>query len=327
MRRIHTFTTVGLIFVFTGIALMPSELPFLTSVYALLGFFFSLKEISTYTSWYQFLIIFFSALLLGINVDKGLPYLPLLTAASIVVACGSLFRIVFFRTFGYSQHAWFEPTMFVFAFLLYLIGNSIHPENWQGWVFPPIIIFFVGILAKGIISDKKQLFEFTKGGYKISTGKKAPDFALPDQEGKIVNISDFINKRNLLLIFVRGDWCPGCHMMLRTYEKERKKFQEKNIMVLAIGPDAVGVNREMVLKLNLDFKILSDEGQRTAMKYGVQLNKYDNPIAENYTEGIPLPASFLVDKKGVVQYVSRPDKIGVFLDPRTIFPIIEGLNY
>ncbi len=286
-----------------------------------------MKELSKYTSWYQFVVVLASALLLGIAVDSNWNTMPILAASVFIAGAGSIFRIVFFRTFGYTQHAWFEPLMFVVAVLLYLVGNILDPTNWQGWAFPPIIIFFQGILAKGILSDKKQLLGFTKGGYKVSIGKEAPDFSLPDQDGNMVGILDFIDKRNLLLIFVRGDWCPGCHMMLRTYERERKKFQEKNILVMAIGPDPVGVNREMVLKLNLDFKVLSDEGQRIAMKYGVQLDKYDNDFAEKYEEGIPLPASFLIDKKGVVQYVSRPDKVGEFLDPRTIFPILEKLNY
>ena len=327
MNKLHLFTTIGLIFVFTGIALMPSSLPFLASIYALLAYFSSIKELSKYTSWYQFVVVLASALLLGIAVDSSWNTMPILAASVFIAGAGSIFRIVFFRTFGYTQHAWFEPLMFVVAVLLYLVGNIIGPANWQGWAFPPIIIFFQGILAKGILSDKKQLLGFTKGGYKVSIGKEAPDFSLPDQDGNMVGILDFIDKRNLLLIFVRGDWCPGCHMMLRTYERERKKFQEKNILVMAIGPDPVGVNREMVLKLNLDFKVLSDEGQRIAMKYGVQLDKYDNDFAEKYEEGIPLPASFLIDKKGVVQYVSRPDKVGEFLDPRTIFPILEKLNY
>ncbi len=286
-----------------------------------------MKELSKYTSWYQFVVVLASALLLGIAVDSNWNTMPILAASVFIAGAGSIFRIVFFRTFGYTQHAWFEPLMFVVALLLYLTGNILDPTNWQGWAFPPIIIFFQGILAKGILSDKKQLLGFTKGGYKVSIGKEAPDFSLPDQDGNMVSILDFIGKRNLLLIFVRGDWCPGCHMMLRTYERERKKFQEKNILVMAIGPDPVGVNREMVLKLDLDFKVLSDEGQRIAMKYGVQLDKYDNDFAEKYEEGIPLPASFLIDKKGVVQYVSRPDKVGEFLDPRTIFPILEKLNY
>src|SRR3954467_3631005 len=97
-------------------------------------------------------------------------------------------------------------------------------------------------------------------------------------------------------------------------------------MVMAIGPDPVGVNREMVKKLDLEFRVLSDEGQRTAMTYGVQLSEYDNDFAEKYEAGIPLPASFLVDKGGIVQYVSRPDRVGEFLNPALIFPIIDSLN-
>jgi peroxiredoxin len=81
-----------------------------------------------------------------------------------------------------------------------------------------------------------------------------------------------------------------------------------------------------VERLNLDFKVLSDEGQKIAMNYGVQLEEYDNAFAEKYEEGIPLPASFLVDKSGVVRYVSRPDKVGEFLNPSLIFPIIDSLK-
>lgn len=306
---------------------MPSQIPFLASVYALLAYFCSIKEVATYTSNYQFIVVTASALLLGISVDSSLTTLPLVTVGMFFVAAGSTFRIAFFRTFGYTQHSWFEISLFVLALGSYLAGNIFDPGNWAGWAFPPVLLFFQGVLAYGIIKDKKQLTNFTKGGYKIAIGKNAPDFSLPDQDSATINLSEFKDKRNLLLIFVRGDWCPGCHMMLRTYERERVRFQQKNILVMAIGPDPVGVNREMVLKLGLDFKVLADDGQRTAMKYGVQLSEYDNDFAEKYNEGIPLPASFLVDKKGIVQYVSRPDKIGEFLDPRTIFPIIDKLNY
>lgn len=327
MNRIHLFTTIGLIFICTAGALMPSALPFLATVYGVLAYFCSIKEVSKYTSNYQFVVVTAAALIIGASIDTRFLSLPLLTISLFFAAAGSIFRIAFFRTFGYTQYAWYEPLMFFLSLGFYIAGNILEPSNWAGWAFPPIIILFQGILAWGIIKDKKQLDNSTRGGYKIAIGKEAPEFELPDQDGNTVNLADFKDVRHLLLIFVRGDWCPGCHMMLRTYERERQKFQEKNILVMAIGPDPVGVNREMVLKLGLDFKVLADDGQRTAMKYGVQLAEYDNDFAEKYDEGIPLPASFLVDKKGIVQYVSRPDKIGEFLDPRTIFPIMEKLNY
>ncbi len=327
MKRIHVFTTIGLIFVFTGIFLIPSALPLLATIYVLAGYLFSIKDVSKYTSWYQFLVVFFAATIFGLSLEKDFQHFPLLTLAVVVAAGGSILRIVFFLVFTHTKYNWFEPAMFALAVLLYLGGNIFFSYGWQGWTFPLIIIFFQGVLTFGVLKDSKQLQDFNFGGSRIATGKAAPSFELPDQEGNLVGLAEYVGKRNLLLIFVRGDWCPGCHMMLRTYERERKKFQTKDILVMAIGPDPVGVNRDMVLKLDLDFKVLSDAGQRTAMQYGVQLAEYENDFAEKYEAGIPLPASFLIDKKGLVQYVSRPDRVGEFLDPRTIFPIIDNLTY
>jgi len=72
--------------------------------------------------------------------------------------------------------------------------------------------------------------------------------------------------------------------------------------------------------------VLADEEQKTAQVYGVQLKEFEHAFAEKYEEGIPLPASFLIDKAGIVRYVSRPDKVGEFLNPSLIFPIVEQLG-
>ncbi len=324
MIRIHLLTGIGFIFVLTALALLPFlALP--AAVYCLAAYFLSLKEVSKYTSAFQFTTVFLAAISLGLCLDWPVSHFPLYTSALCVAALGSIVRMVFFRSFGYVNFSWFEPVMALLAAAIYVAANLMYPAGWKGWVFPLPAIGLQLILSQGILKDKMQLLNFTRGGYKIAVGAEAPDFSLPDQDGQNLSLSSFRGNRHLLLVFVRGDWCPGCHMMLRTYQKECAKFNSKNIFVLAIGPDPVGVNREMVLKLGLDFKILSDEKQRTAMVYGVQLDKYDNDFAEKYEEGIPLPASFLVDKSGIVRYVSRPDNVGEFLDPRTIFPILEKL--
>jgi peroxiredoxin len=323
--KIQLFTTLGFIFVLTS-ALLLVPFPLISSFYALGAYFFGMKEVSKYTSIYQFVTVFLAALLLGLGLDFPFEQFPYYTLAFLFAATGSLIRIMGFRTFGYTQYAWLEPVALLLSVSTWISANLLIPKGWIGWAIPVPILVFQGIFVAGILKDKIQLLGFTKGGYRIAIGAKAPEFALPDQDGREVSLESFQNQRHLLLVFVRGDWCPGCHMMLRTYQKEAARFRTKNIFVLAIGPDPVGVNREMVEKLDLEFKVLSDEKQRTAMIYGVQLDKYDNDFAEKYEEGIPLPASFLVDKTGIVRYVSRPDKVGEFLDPRTIFPIIEKLN-
>jgi PAS domain S-box-containing protein len=328
MKNIHVSTTIGLVLNIASIVLIYLGLDYVAGGLLIIAYLASMKEVSKYTSWYQFSNVFSAAILLGYSIDFGAGHatLPLFAGVMFLSAFGSIFRIVYFKVFGYTGYSWFEPTFFFLSLAGYFILNITGHYGWAGWVYPAPLLVFAAILAWGILKDKKQLLAHTQGGYRVKLGQPASDFALPDQDGTTIKLSDFRGKRHLLLIFVRGDWCPGCHMMLRTYMKNNAKFQEKNILVMAIGPDPVGVNRGMVEKLGLDFKVLADQGQRTAMEYGVQLKEYENDFAEKYEEGIPLPASFLIDINSTVRYVSRPDKVGEFLNPSLIFPIIEQLD-
>jgi len=61
--------------------------------------------------------------------------------------------------------------------------------------------------------------------------------------------------------------------MLRLYERERKKFQDKNVMLFAVGPDPVGVNLAMVKKLGLEFAVLSDEDMSVSKKFCVRVQE------------------------------------------------------
>src|SRR5580698_1878723 len=44
----------------------------------------------------------------------------------------------------------------------------------------------------------------------LNTGAKAPSFELPDHNGKLVSSSDLLSKGRLVLMFIRGRWCPFC---------------------------------------------------------------------------------------------------------------------
>lgn len=326
MRKIQRNTTLALLLNVLALVLFLLDHSTYALICTLPAFFLAMNEVPKYTSSFQFLNVLAASVLMGLMIDLPSGNIPGLTGSLFCVAATALTRIVFFRRFSYTSYSWFEPLLFALAFLLWISSNLLFRYDWRAYVFPAPLLLFAGIFAWGTVKDKNQLLKSSRGGYKVQVGHPAEEFQLPDQDGNLVKLSDFQNKRHVLLIFVRGDWCPGCHMMLRAYEKNHQQFQNKNILVLAIGPDPVGVNRAMVEKLGLDFRVLSDEGQRTAMNYGVQLKEYDNDFAEKYEEGIPLPASFLVDKRGIVRYVSRPDKVGEFLNPSLIFPIVEQLD-
>ncbi|MEO6883654.1 MAG: peroxiredoxin family protein [Bacteroidia bacterium] len=325
MKKIHLYTSIAVGLLLIAVVCIGLHQNKVAAILSVVAYFITLKEVSKYTSNYQFFTVFAAALLTGIALEFPFTSFPFLTMALLFIAGCGISRIAFFSIFSYSQYSWLEPILLFCAIVLFGIGMSVRTHTIFQLLVPLPSFAFACMLTYGMLKDKKQLSKNKSAKQRVEIGKIPPNFELPDQENNLVKLSDFKDKRHLLLIFVRGDWCPGCHMMLRTYEKNREKFQTKNIFVMAIGPDPVGVNKEMVLKLGLDFKVLADDKQKTAMAYGVQLSEYDNAFADKFEEGIPLPASFLIDTSGIVRYVSRPDKVGEFLNPSLIFPIIDTL--
>ena len=338
LKKIHPFTTLAFVLLLGSTGFLFTTIPYASSVLALLAITFALSETAKFTSWFQFAVLFFSSAALGVSLE--LPFtneylpggnaFPFVRLSCVLAVAVNYVRLIFFIQFGYSRFRYFEFFLMNVSIALYITGNLLHSSGWEKWAFPAPVILFGCYIAWGVIQDSKGLLAYLKKRKYVEPGNPAPEFSLLDQDGNATKLSDFKGKRDLLLIFVRGDWCPGCHMMLRTYQRESHRFKEKNILCMAIGPDPVGVNRAMVEKLGLDFKVLSDEGQIIAQTYGCRLEDDENlhPVKEShkYNAGIPLPASFLVDKNGIVRYTSRPDRVGEFLDPAKIFPVLEKLG-
>ena len=323
-HTIHPFTTLGAALLAMGIAatfIWPGAAPVLVAV----AYCLTLLEFIKYTSRFQFGMLLLSGIALGLLLDIESSSLPIMTVVMLLAAFSTFLRQAKMQFFTYVNHTWAEPTMMVVALVLYVF-NVLRPSaDWQDVALPVLPLLYAGGLTFLYVQDGILLRRKASGGYRIQLGHQAPDFELPDQAGTPVRLSNYIGQHPVLLIFVRGDWCPGCHIMLRTYERNRERFLEKGIHVLGIGPDSVDVNKDMVERIGVGYKLLSDAGQRTSQQYGVI---YSNPMLDagvNYEEGIPLPASFLVDINGVVQYVSRPDRVGEFLDPALIFGVLEAL--
>lgn len=234
-------------------------------------------------------------------------------------------RNTFPTLIGYSSsyYAYFERYFWGAALILAGIYFYFQPIAWEHLAFVPFFTLSTHYTWK-IRATEIRAYAITTKNYAIEPGVPAVDFTLPDQNGNPVTLSSFFGKTDVLLLFVRGDWCPGCHIMLRTYYKYRDKFKEKGIYFIAIGPDPQGVNREMLERLDVDFTLLSDEDLKVTGRYGVQAGE-EAPFGD-YPNGIPLPAAFIVDKKGIIRYTTRPETPGSFLRPDSILNVLDGLH-
>lgn len=325
LSRLHPFTALGALLVGIAVITWPFGLGVVPLVALFLAYGFTLLEFKKYTSNFQFAMILIAGTLLGIGLDLRHAEWPWFTVALLIAGSATIARQAFMTYFTYVNWLWVDTGKSVIACTLYLVAIWDTAFNWETWLLPLLPLVCATGLTFSYVQDAMQMRKRTRFGYRVQLGKPAPDFELPDQNGNVVKLSDYRGRHPVLLIFVRGDWCPGCHMMLRTYERNRLKFLEKGIHVLGIGPDDISVNKDMVQRIGVAYKMLSDDRQQVSTQYGVV---YNNPIIElsiDYAEGLPLPASFLVDVDGVIRYVSRPDRVGEFLDPALIFGVLDGI--
>ncbi len=238
-------------------------------------------------------------------------------------------RNLFMDKLAHTLGLWIEPLMLLIA--LTLFGLEFRKNNEMdisAKIFPVVFFLANGFMIVDVFYDGMKIKSRVKRGLGLAAGEVAPMFCLQNEKNEQVCLTDYKGKNHVLLIFVRGEWCPMCHIMLRTYMKESAKFREKNVFLLVIGPDPTGVNRKMAEELKLDFHILSDTGLSVTNLYRLKIkaehllhaNKYNNDME------IPLPASFLIDRNGIIRYCSHPDKIGEVVKLTDIFPILQTID-
>ena len=100
-------------------------------------------------------------------------------------------------------------------------------------------------------------------------GNLAPAFKLQNQNGEVISIRDYRDKKNVVVYFYPKAMTPGCTVQacgIRDYKKELAKL---NTVVLALSPDPVARLKRFEEKQELNFDLLSDEDHAVADKYGV----------------------------------------------------------
>ena len=310
------FSTVAVITALRGIDITPGAF----GLAAWLIGIFVLKEVTRSRDIFTWVL---SSFVLFYSIDPihyGLPWFLSAGAGMLFVF---LPRILFLSRISFLKMVWVDSLSGFIVLGFYIMGNLCSQIGWQGWAFPAFPVLYTLFRSFGVFMDYRAVSSSAGKKYKAEIGKEAPEFCLRDENGNDVRLSDFKNTCSVLVIFVRGDWCPTCHITLRAYERNREKFLKGNVTIVSIGPDPIGVNREMVEKLGVKFHILADDKNEAGMSYGIQTHD-NNPFAK-YEAGIPLPACFLICSKGIVRFTSRADHPGEIFNPEDIFPVIAKI--
>lgn len=103
---------------------------------------------------------------------------------------------------------------------------------------------------------------------KIKEGQKAPDFSLPDQNGKTHQLSSYKGCWVLLYFYPKDD-TTGCTTEACSIRDNFKSFGKMETKILGVSVDSVKSHQKFAEKYKLPFTLLADEDKKVVKLYGV----------------------------------------------------------
>lgn len=129
----------------------------------------------------------------------------------------------------------------------------------------------------------------------LEVGKKAPDFTLPDQNGKMITLSSFLGQK-VILYFYPKDNTSGCTKQACNFGELYPQIQGKGAVVLGVSKDSVASHKKFEEKYHLPFTLISDPDLVAIQAYDVWKEK--SMYGKKYM-GVER-STYLIDEKGII---------------------------
>ncbi len=173
----------------------------------------------------------------------------------------------------------------------------------------------------------------------LKVGDRAPSFSLPDAKGKQVSLNHLLELGPVIAIFYRGGWCPYCNLELRAWQAHLVELNSLGATLVAISPQTPDNSLSTAEKNALAFPVLSDSDLAAAHGFGIAFtlppelvdlySSVGNNLPELNGNGqwvLPMPATFVIDKSGVIQFAHVEADYRERAEPGDVLAIIRAMG-
>ncbi len=166
-------------------------------------------------------------------------------------------------------------------------------------------------------------------------GMIIPNINVLNIKGEKVSITAKSVKKPFVITFYRGGWCPYCNAQLAQMRHAEKQLLELGFDVYFISPDRpeflIESLKDNDLKKDINYTLLSDPTMQVAQDFGIAF-KLDDKLVIKYKlwnidlekasgydhHYLPVPATYIVGKKGIIQFQYTNPDYKVRLDPELL---------
>ncbi|MFB9908689.1 peroxiredoxin family protein [Allokutzneria oryzae] len=150
----------------------------------------------------------------------------------------------------------------------------------------------------------------------LPLGARVPDFTLPDARGRLVRLAERLRTGPVVLIFCRSEGCSCCAVRLRAYLRALPELAEFGAALITISPrpPVPTLSTEDEHRRSLD--VLGDVEQRVFADFGLRRE----------LSGEPVPATFVLDRQGVVRARHVGVDHGTTMEPADALAAVEAIT-
>lgn len=185
----------------------------------------------------------------------------------------------------------------------------------------------------------RELAESGRAEQALNVGARAPRFALPSATGQRVALDDLLAQGPVVLTFYRGSWCPFCSLALRALQRQHISIVAKGARLVAVSPQTPDASLSLAERGRLAFDVLSDVGSDVAKQFGLAFDLSDELGAlydrlgfeleranGGYARTLPLPATYVIDRGGVIRWAFVDADYKVRAEPADVLAALDGLR-
>ena len=131
---------------------------------------------------------------------------------------------------------------------------------------------------------------------KLKIGDKAPEFKSKDQQGNIIQLTDFKGKKLVLFFYPKAN-TPGCTAEACNLRDNYQTFINKGYAIVGVSADSEKLQQNFTEKYNLPFPLLADEDKAVIQAFGVWgTKKFMGKVYDGINR-----TTFVIDENGLIE--------------------------
>jgi thioredoxin-dependent peroxiredoxin len=156
--------------------------------------------------------------------------------------------------------------------------------------------FIIYFIIESVKKENVEVHTEENNSKPLQENSLAPDFIALDLDGKAIKLSDFCNKKEVVVYFYPRDFTPGCTTEAAEFTREYVKFKDANIEIIGVSPDNDDSHKKFREQMKIPYLLASDAQNEISRKYGVYGVKN---FMGRECKGVNR-STFLIDKNTIV---------------------------